>query len=142
MIAAYKKLIQPPLELIEERVIATTTTQYRQRSANFRDSVLAAHSAECQVCGMKIQQLIEAAHIVPVASNGIDHESNGIPLCPTHHSAFDWHLFAFEPVSKLIIIRPGFYASGLGITKTNLLANVSDEALRIRHALFENSNQG
>lgn len=142
MISEYSKELNPPNMLVNNRKLISATFQYRSRSSTFRDSVISLHGAQCQVCGMEICELIEAAHIVPVASNGIDHPSNGIPLCPTHHSAFDRYLFAFEPVSKLIIIRSGFDASVLGITKTNLLANVSDEALRIRHALFNNSNQG
>ena len=127
----------------EERDIASMTTKYRPRTGGFKESVISAHGLECQVCGMKIKPLIEAAHIVPVALNGVDHFNNGIPLCPNHHAAFDRYLFAFDPVDKSVVFKDGLNHSVLGITKPKLVANVSTEALKIRYDLFhENSGGG
>ena len=133
-----------PLEsddtVTEERDIASMTTKYRPRTGGFKESVISAHGLECQACGMKIKSLIEAAHIVPVALNGVDHFSNGIPLCPNHHAAFDRYLFAFDPVDKSVVFKDGLNHSVLGITKQKLVANVSNEALKIRYDLFQVSN--
>ena len=100
---------------------------------------MAAHGTKCQVCEIEIPELIEAAHIVPVALKGVDHFSNGIPLCPTHHNAFDRYLFAFDPATKAIVLKDGVMEADIGITKDGLAAKVSDEALKIRFDLFKNS---
>ena len=81
---------------------------------------------------MQITELIEAAHIVPVALDGVDHPSNGIPLCPSHHSAFDRYLFAFDPADQSVVFKDGLNASMLGISKSKLTANVSTDALKRR----------
>ena len=32
---------------------------------------------------------MDAAHVIDVEYDGVDDARNGIPLCPTHHRAFD-----------------------------------------------------
>ena len=75
-------------------------------------------------------------------ADGVDHPSNGIPLCPTHHSAFDRYLFAFDSADQSVVFKDGLNASMLGITKAKLAANVSAEALKMRYELFLENNCG
>ena len=42
---------------------------------------------KCAVCG--ITYFLDAAHIIPVKNNGVDHKLNGLILCKNHHKAFD-----------------------------------------------------
>jgi putative restriction endonuclease len=60
------------------------------RAANFRQQVLQAYDHRCAATRMQLD-LIEAAHILPVASGkeSIDHVTNGLALSPTYHRALD-----------------------------------------------------
>ena len=90
---------------------------------------------------MDHEEILEAAHIIPVSEGGADIPTNTLILCANHHSAFDKHLFAFDPISKELILKRGISTSSLQITKTILTSNISSEALRIREQLFNSYNQ-
>lgn len=71
-----------------------------QREAAFRDDVLAAYLHRCAVSGLSVgpspvraSGLLDAAHIRPVANQGVDSVSNGLALTPTLHRLFDKGLF-------------------------------------------------
>ena len=121
---------------VADREVRTVTTSARVRNAGFRAGVLVGHGARCVCCGMALPELVEAAYIVPVANDGSDSPTNGLPLCPTHHSAFDCHLFAINPDTLEIQLADGLTAEMLQITESRLQAEVSDEALRIRWEMF------
>ena len=123
-------------ELTAERRTVEVTSTKRVRNTRFRNAVLKAHGFKCACCGIEIPELLEAAHIVPVANEGIDHPSNGIALCPTHHSAFDRHYFTFEPGSRKLILKAGLTTSQLLNTKEILDADINDECLALRQRLF------
>lgn len=76
------------------KVIATIVRNYR--ASDFRQRVLGAYKHRCSMCGIQLE-LIEAAHIVPVASDrGNDDTNNGIALCKLHHAAYDRNLVCFD----------------------------------------------
>jgi putative restriction endonuclease len=84
---------EPPQEAMRnvpperKRVIRMVVS--RRREADFRDRVLAAYGHACAVCHLQLD-LVEAAHIIPVAApRGSDETSNGLALCPSHHEAYD-----------------------------------------------------
>lgn len=129
------KTVNEPSAL-SKREIRKIHAVVKARNANFRDKVLKAHGPHCACCSIAIDELLEAAHIVPVASNGSDHYSNGLPLCTLHHKAFDRHLFTIEPDSRLIIYRPGFTAESLKISESKIASKVSKEALLLRMKIF------
>ena len=59
------------------------------RDSSFRDRVLTVYSHRCAMCGLQLE-LVEAAHIVPVAeSASTDETTNGLALCTLHHRAYD-----------------------------------------------------
>ena len=75
-----------------------------KRSSRFRPSVLAEYSFGCAFCGVQLG-LCEAAHIRQVFEPGsTDDPTNGVALCPNHHSAFDAQLVAIEPVSFSVVV--------------------------------------
>ena len=92
--------------------------------------------ATCACYEIDFTELLEAAHIVPDANDGTDYPSNGIALCPTHHSAFDRHYFTFEPGSRKLILKEGITTNQLRITRELLEADVNDECLALRQRLF------
>jgi hypothetical protein len=126
--------------IYKSREVARSTVQLRQRDAGFREQVLARHGARCLCCEIDHPDLLEAAHIVPVASDGVDKWQNGIPLCPTHHCAFDKHLYAFEPESRQIIAAQGISLERIGVKYKELSANVDMRAIAERYRLFRSQS--
>jgi len=59
------------------------------RDNRFRFHILKEYGSQCGACNISDERLIQAAHIIPVSAGGSDAPANGIPLCPTHHFAFD-----------------------------------------------------
>ena len=75
------------LSLERMRMVQTISTL--SRDASFRKKVLKAYANRCAVTGVQLQ-LVDAAHILPVAAPGSsDDVTNGISLSPTFHRAYD-----------------------------------------------------
>ena len=143
-------LIEPPkeketqktLENAEEQEVFVNrekiTSQVKRlyRNPKFREKILKQHGSTCSCCDIAMEKLIEAAHIIPVEDNGNDDVKNGIPLCPTHHTAFDNFLFTINPTDNAIIYKEGLTSEDLQITKTECKLNVSKESLEYRFKLF------
>lgn len=123
-------------DLFIDREKITTQVNRRYRNPKFREKVLNIHGAICSCCDIAMEELIEAAHIIPVENNGNDNAENGIPLCPTHHTAFDNFLFTINPSNNSIIFKDGLAAEEIQITKTRCELNVSKESLEYRYKLF------
>lgn len=100
---------------------SSDTVKDKLRSPKFIYNLLTKYGGEkrCSLCNCKIESIIQAAHIYPVASirkrSDIDFDKkfslaidrdNGIWLCENHHKLFDRGLIWFEEgklcVSKLI----------------------------------------
>ena len=123
-------------ELFIDREKITSQVNRTYRNPKFRKKVLAKYGSVCACCDIAIETLLEAAHIIPVENNGNDDAGNGIPLCPTHHTAFDNFLFTINPSDKSIIYKEGLGGEDLQITKTKCDINVSKESLDYRFKLF------
>jgi len=128
--------------IIQARNIEKVSIQVRRREAGFREKVFSRHGAKCVCCEIRHPDLLEAAHIVPVANNGTEIWQNGIPLCATHHCAFDKYLFAFEPESLKIIAAQGVSLERIGIKYKELTADVDRQAIAVRHRLFTKATSG
>lgn len=124
-----------------QRQVVTSTIKRHKRSSTFRDEVLRWHGLECAVCSVKTKSLLEAAHVRPVADNGSDLVGNGLPLCPTHHEAFDQHLFCVEPDTMRLVLSPGSSSQELGITKAAITCSLGQENLEYRYLLYLRANE-
>jgi hypothetical protein len=123
-------------KLFIDREKITSEVKRTYRNPKFRKKVLEKYGSNCCCCDIAIETLIEAAHIVPVENKGNDDASNGIPLCPTHHTAFDNFLFTINPTDNSIIYKEGLSSEDLQITKTECKLNLSKESLEYRYKLF------
>lgn len=132
--------VDPILGLIEDKKTIDTRINLRKRSSSLRSKSLTLHGAKCAICDIKCDEILEVAHIIPVASGGVDKASNTLVLCANHHSAFDKFLYAFDPLTREICFKRGFSASILQVQEHRLKANVSSEALSLRKQMFDNSN--
>jgi len=67
------------------------------RAWDFSRRVRSAYRHQCAMCGLGLE-LVEGAHIVPVAWPGsTDETNNGMALCRNHHSAYDRGIVSVSP---------------------------------------------
>lgn len=79
----------PSESLSPERERLVTTVSRYSRDSRFRKIVTSAYDNRCSVTRAQLK-LIDAAHILPVISDGsVDCVNNGIALSPTYHRAYD-----------------------------------------------------
>jgi hypothetical protein len=83
------------------------------RDVRLRPQVLAHWGPACAVCGLELcspagSHECEVAHVVPAAEDGPDALANALPLCRTHHWAFDEHLWAIEPDTRTVFVREAY----------------------------------
>lgn len=93
-----------------DRRIYKRLAQVVARTAALRSSVLQKFGDGCAVCGLKLKDRdgaieCEVAHIKPVWNDGDDVIANAIPLCRTHHWAFDRYLWAIDPITLQIVVH-------------------------------------
>lgn len=85
----------------QERQTVVSQIARKFRASDFRHRVLGAYGHRCAVCGVQLE-LIEAAHIIPVAATtSTDETRNGIALCKLHHAAYDRNLISFDERYKI-----------------------------------------
>lgn len=92
------------------------------RDNRFRFYVLKRYGSRCGACSIVDERLIQAAHIIPVSAGGSDEPSNGIPLCPTHHLAFDSPKIplTIQPPTLEWVLTDGSEFSALNISRTSI----------------------
>ncbi|MGB7984366.1 MAG: HNH endonuclease [Terracidiphilus sp.] len=111
----------------QERRIVLSQMARKYRATDFRRRVLGAYSYRCAACGIQLE-LIDAAHIIPVAApTSTDETKNGIAFCKLHHAAFDRNLLSFDARYKIEIseseiarLTSSNLSGGLIVFKKNL----------------------
>lgn len=77
------------------------------RDAKFQKDIYVLYKGKCAICGLQAK-LVEAAHIVPVKSEGTDELVNGVLLCRNHHKAYDSGLLAIDENYKIKLNKEYF----------------------------------
>lgn len=92
------RFISNPLNpTADERRYAEQVVRRRLHQPEFRARVVRAYDTRCAVCGLKIGELLDAAHIVPDTHPlGQPVVQNGLSLCKIHHAAFDRNLLGIS----------------------------------------------
>jgi len=85
----YDQLIIDDIPYAIERRRVSRDILERPSQVIFRKNILTAYANKCLITGVNIRNVLEAAHIVPVSEDGIDHVSNGICLRTDIHRLFD-----------------------------------------------------
>jgi len=78
----------------------------RQGQAQFRKKVLEAYDRRCAVSGCDVEQVLDAAHIVPYRGPATNHVTNGILLRADLHTLFDLLLISVNPQSFKVEVSP------------------------------------
>ncbi len=105
----------------QKRELKKTTSISKKRSRSaFKANLINSHGkCECSLCDAP-KEVIEAAHIIPVADNGGDWFGNGILLCRNHHALFDKHKWTINPTSLEIITKSDFDLRSLQMMRSNI----------------------
>jgi len=110
-----------PFSLTDDAPMRKAMVNVRAHQQVFRFQVIAQYGAKCAVCSITHPSLVKAAHIRGKREKGSDDWRNGIPLCSTHHDAYDAQLFAIHPDTLSIMTGPGVTGAAIGLG-TNVLA--------------------
>lgn len=126
-----------------ERPIVQTLISRPFREESFRRHVRAAYDNRCAVTGLRLingggRPEVQAAHIMPVASNGPDSVRNGLALSGTVHWLFDRGLISIADDLSLIA-PPKLIPEALGalVQHGRPLFKPSDETARPHRSFIE-----
>ncbi len=86
-IAKQAELIDVLADIERQRVLVSILE--RPRQARFRRDILEASGGKCVVTGVKLRDVLEAAHIKPVSDGGNDLVSNGFCMRTDIHTLFN-----------------------------------------------------
>jgi putative restriction endonuclease len=120
-----------PDDAAARRAYVTRTVRQRLHQVAFRERVIRAYREQCALCGLRHQELLDAAHITP--DREADSEpvvSNGLALCKLHHAAFDRLFFAVRPDYR-IEVRPSILAESDGPMLVVGLQQIHESLIRL-----------
>lgn len=102
----YSIEVDRPFEAREFRRRTSDLIVRIERNPRFKFEVAKRFGGLCAVTDLRVPQMLEAAHVVPVSKGGSDDPRNGILLSASHHRAFDRQLWAINPSTLEIETRP------------------------------------
>ena len=108
-----------------------------ERDPLFKFNILKRFQGACLVTHINVTEMLDAAHIIPVASGGTESSENGILLSASAHRALDSGLWAINPSTLQIETKkdgPSAQRMKLLITDLTDHANkLNSEALAFRY---------
>jgi putative restriction endonuclease len=120
-------------------------TKY-ERDPKFKFKSLSLYKGTCAVTDLRVERMLDAAHIVPVAESGSDDPRNSLLINSAVHRAFDSHYWAIEPDTlKLATRKVGPTLEEMKIKRNSILhleSKPHPEALEIRWQSFVGSTKG
>jgi hypothetical protein len=94
---------------VKDRQRVLTEIRRVVREQRLRRRVIQLWGPGCAACGLLLRRNsfyeCEVAHVKPVADKGPDHPLNALPLCRTHHWAFDNFLWAIKPDFTMVVSK-------------------------------------
>lgn len=115
----------------------------RRGQAKFRADLIGAYNGKCAVTGTRVEELMEAAHIVPHAQGTNYRISNGLLLRADIHTLYDLHLLSVDQhyrvqLSKRLIMSEyrNYDGKCLNSLPTTIAQQPSALCLRARHERF------
>lgn len=104
-----QRMYDTPYEQTEGGPRKRVTRQVTQavRDPRFAVNVYDHYGSRCIMTGIDVLDVLDAAHIQPVASDGKDHHENGLPLAAHVHRAFDANIIGIDPGTHRIVDKKG-----------------------------------
>ncbi|MFN5594462.1 MAG: pentapeptide repeat-containing protein, partial [Aphanizomenon sp.] len=76
----------------------------REGQAEFKNELIQTYGYKCLISGCEIEEIIEAAHIIPYSKIESHDVANGLLLRVDLHRLFDAHLIAIHPITRKVLI--------------------------------------
>jgi hypothetical protein len=91
-------VMEEPNNTVTGETHSPHTTDTRPYQSNFRKGLNEIYDNKCAICGLDIEELLRASHIIPHAENDETAKDldNGILLCTLHDSLFDSGLITIK----------------------------------------------
>jgi HNH endonuclease len=102
------------IDLFEPRRAILEYAKGRPGQTKFRTDLCVRYGSGCMATRCEIEELVEAAHIVPYRVNADHHPANGLLLRADIHTLFDAHLLGIAPDTLEISIHPLADRDGYG----------------------------
>ena len=95
-----------PHSVRDARVRTVASIVRRQGQPAFRRKLLEAYDRRCAVTGCGVEEILEAAHIVPYQGSTTDHVGNGVLLRADVHTLFDLYLVTIDDKTLRLRMSP------------------------------------
>ena len=104
--------VTPPANSEHEVPDTWSYTKKRHALGRFRKTVRERQGWTCLICGSKVREVIDVAHISPYASDPKNraNPANGIALCGFCHRAFDKHIIKIAPDAHVDVLTQDIVA--------------------------------
>ena len=136
--------IDLPFQAKSRRTLTIDQIVRVERNPRFKFEVIKRHQGKCAVTGLNVVEMLDGAHVVPVARGGSDDPRNGLLLSASHHRVFDKHLWSINPKTLEIETSPKGPSLKAMRFETNSVKHLvktqslpHSEALEIRYRMFE-----
>jgi putative restriction endonuclease len=88
--------------LFGARRTTKSSVERAERDPLFKFNILKRFEGRCLITNIDVTEMLDAAHIIPVASGGTEDPNNGLLLSASVHRALDAGLWAINPISLMI----------------------------------------
>jgi len=88
--------------LFGARRVTKSSVERAERDPLFKFNILKRFEGRCLITNIDVTEMLDAAHIIPVASGGTEDPNNGLLLSASVHRALDAGLWAINPFSLRI----------------------------------------
>jgi putative restriction endonuclease len=123
--------------LFGPRKTTKSEVERAERDPLFKFNILKRFEGRCLITSLDVTEMLDAAHIIPVASGGTEDPNNGLLLAASVHRALDAGLWAINPRTLKIETRPnGPDALRMKLSHVDLSSSsnlLNKEALEFRY---------
>jgi hypothetical protein len=95
-----------PRLLDDERTRNLALIVQRRGQSEFREALLCTYNSTCCFSGCTVEQVLDAAHIVPYQGSATNHVRNGLLLRTDLHTLFDLGLITVDAATLTILVDP------------------------------------
>jgi ribosomal protein L37AE/L43A len=96
----------------DRREIVFRQIKERRGQSQFRDLLRQRYGNQCMITGLKLLDVLEAAHISPYRGTDDNHPDNGLLLRADLHTLFDLNLLGINPESLEVKFHPKVLKTG------------------------------
>mgnify|MGYP002624832825 FL=1 len=101
-----------PTGIRDARIKIQASIVQRRGQREFRKRLLAAYSRQSAITGCAVEDVLEAAHIVPYKGEMTNHPGNGLLLRADLHTLFDLGLIAVNDVTMRLLVSAKLNGTG------------------------------